>query len=141
MANRIQLPGVLLLSAQVRSPIAQGRTVAVRLRIDTGAVMAILDPRVIRPLGLTPIGMQRIQGVTGASQTVPIYRVTLDLGARGQLTDVQVAALALPARAAVDGLFGDNLLRRGRLIYDGPAGTWSFEVPRPGPGAPGPANR
>lgn len=129
MSNALRITGSLRLVAHLRNPQQPARHVAARLRIDTGAVMAVVDPRILTGLGLAPIGVQTLQGVTGATRQAPLYRIDLDLGAAGCLSQVTVAGIALPPAAGADGLFGDNLLRHGILLYNGPADTWSFQVP------------
>lgn len=130
MAKGMQVTGTLRLAAQVRNPIQVARAQSVVLRIDTGAEMALLDTRVIQAIGVTPVTSQVLQGISGTPQRVPIYRVTLDLGARGTLRHVQVAGWTLPPSASAQGLFGDNLLRQGLLVYNGPRDAWSFQVGR-----------
>lgn len=131
MASPIQVARTLRMPATVRNPQHPQPGVPVRLRIDTGAEMAVLDRRIAQRLGLVVVATQTLQGVAGRPQSVPIYRVTLDLGSRGTLTNVQVAGLTLPPSAQAEGLFGDNLLRQGILIYNGPRNTWSFQLPPP----------
>lgn len=123
-----QLSGSLRLAAWIRNPTGSRQVAAAQLRIDTGAELAIVDPRILAALAVRPVGTQTLQGVTGATRSAPLYRVDLDLGPGGRLTQVLVAGIPLPAAAGADGLFGDNLLRRGILVYNGPANTWTFQV-------------
>jgi hypothetical protein len=119
----------LLLPALIRNPTAPQRARRVTLRIDTGAVITVIDPTILHACGIVPQGTWRVQGVTGVPATVPRATVTLDLGPGGTVPVLPVVGLALPSGAGADGLAGDDLLARGVLVWNGPAGVWSFQVP------------
>jgi len=127
----LTLSGSMLLTARISAPDRPAAGVWVRLRVDTGATWAVVDPAVLRGLGLTPCGVDLVQGLGGPATPAPVYVVTLDLGASGRLDRVPVVALPIPADVGVQGLFGDNLLDRGLLIRDGPRRQWSFRLTRP----------
>ncbi len=121
----------LLLPAWVRNPADPRRARHVILRIDTGAVITVINPAILHACGIAPQGTWVVQGVTGVPAAVPWTTVTLDLGPGGTVSGLPVVGLALPPGTGADGLAGDDLLARGVLIWNGPAGVWSFQVPPP----------
>ena len=124
--------GSLILTARIRNPARPDFPgVWVRLRVDTGDTVALLDPSILRSIQATPTGRTAtVQGIAGAPIHAPSYRVDLDLRDGGTLRQVEVLAWPIPDPAA-QGLFGDNLLQHGVLTIVGPTGTGSFRVVTP----------
>ena len=124
-------------SAAVMKVLAEsGKTAAqarVHLLIDTGAELTSIHDDVIQTLGVQPVRMQSIGGVSGKPEDYPVYRLMLHIGVTDgtRSTSLAVAAdvVGMPPSSThpdMRGLIGRDFLRHFRLVYDGPSG--GFEL-------------
>lgn len=127
--------GAMTATVRIVDP-ASGRAGYGLVRIDTGDDVAIIAPSLMAAIGVQPVGHTDVEGIDGKPIPVPIYRIDVDLGRDGYLTNVEAYGLDIRALGYA-GLFGDNELDQGILVRDGPAGSWSFTataaLPPPGP--------
>lgn len=110
--------------------------------IDTGASITCISGRAARALNLKPIATVRCGGATGDAET-PLFMVSLAFpGAPIQIPDTKAIEATLEQQG-LDVLIGRDVLAVSGFTYDGPAGSWTLELPRepaqplllPGPGA------
>ena len=119
-----------------RAMLALGREpprVDVKLLIDTGAQITSVHDEVAAQLGLPPIRMAPMVGVSGKPEDYPVYRMVVLIavadatgkGIIGLETDV-VGVPASAGHAEMKGLLGRDFLRHLRLVYDGPTATFEL---------------
>jgi hypothetical protein len=97
--------------------------------LDTGASVCVLDPGVIRVLGLEPLGAAglHVLGRDGVSHH-GVYDVEVGLAAEGgQPVWVSVVALGGPVNPkGTAAALGRDFLARFTLTYDGPANRFTL---------------
>jgi hypothetical protein len=122
--------------SRARSARIASRTV--RMQIDTGAQVTLVDERVRRRLGLRPSDMVTIVGPTRVPQVVRAGRARLlirmsdETSGLSEAVQVETLLLALPPRtdeSQPEGFLGRDVLRFFEFRYVGPDGT--FELRRP----------
>jgi len=97
----------------------QGEAV-VPFLVDTGADVTVIPARLARELDLPPVGEMMIEGATGRTARVPIFRAELEIG--GIAVSVQVAALGQET------LIGRDVLNQWTLVLRGRAGELEIET-------------
>lgn len=103
--------------------------------IDTGASVSAVDASVVQQLGLQPVGVTNVAGVTGVAPQptyparfvfpgtgFPAIDFSLLLGA--PLSGLQSATMPGPLIA----LLGRDLLQHFILVYNGPAAMFSLAL-------------
>lgn len=110
---------------------AQGQTAPapqkVVLMVDTGASITGIRDSVAVAAGLTATGSVQVGGVAGTQNSAiyaaklafPKYNINFDA--------VQIAGFQLPGQQDIDGLMGRDLLEKLNLVYNGPAGDFTFQ--------------
>jgi predicted aspartyl protease len=88
--------------------------------VDTGADVTVIPARLARELDLPPVGEMMIEGATGRTARVPIFRAELEIG--GIAVSVQVAALGQET------LIGRDVLNQWTLVLRGRAGELEIET-------------
>ncbi len=91
--------------------------------IDTGSDITTLTNRVVRALGLDPIGEIRVTGATGPSELKPLYCANLDF--RGKTYPNH--ALTLLNASYI--LIGRDILNEWIITLDGPKLTFRLDLP------------
>jgi hypothetical protein len=119
--------GAMLMPIRLVNP-ANGEAVYGLGRIDTGADLALLDPRLATAIGAPDFGSGRVEGIDGTPLTDPLYQIDLDLSASGFIPEVTWIGQPLSAQFGFDALLGCNVLDEGVLVRDGPGGSFSFIV-------------
>lgn len=105
----------------VRVGVSAGQwEAAVPFLVDTGADLTVIPARLARDLELPPLGEMTIEGATGRTARVPIYRAELEIG--GIALPVQVAALGRET------LIGRDVLNQWTLVLRGRAGELEIEI-------------
>ncbi|MFM2431188.1 MAG: hypothetical protein RLZZ511_2401 [Cyanobacteriota bacterium] len=96
------------------------RCKVIRLLIDTGANFTVLPPDILREVGCDlekPLRRIQIAAAGGLIQ-VPIVAVPWFNCLGQQIEEFPVAALKLPAAAAIDGLLGMDFLKMQGAVLD-----------------------
>ena len=97
--------------------------------IDTGATLSLIDMSIARALALKQVGQTRFRTVHGAVEA-PVFMALLRFPAGIGPQTMTVAGAELPRKAGTNiALLGRDLLRRGKLIYDGRAGSVELHLP------------
>lgn len=109
--------GLIVLAAEVRGPVGSA---ILRLALDTGATVTLINAARLVALGYGPGASERRVRVTTGSGVEYIPRISIRslacLGARR--SRFSVIAHTLPPSATVDGLLGLDFLRNHRLSID-----------------------
>ena len=128
-----------LLSAIYMQDFARtgARLTELRGLFDTGATRTLVTSNAVRASGLVPEGTLDVRGVNSAAH---LAAVALQVGFMPE-EGIAPYVLDAPLRAAVnrpptdpnaadsyDVLIGMDVIERGVLTVDGPAGTFAFEV-------------
>ena len=103
-------------------------TVVVPALIDTGAMGTYLDGRVIDDIGLRAVQAPfEVQVAVGAPQLWDAYEFRVILGDAYELNVVgaRLDEFALPGTRCI---LGRDVLKRGRLAYDGRRSTYVLEL-------------
>jgi predicted aspartyl protease len=95
-----------------------------RALLDTGADCTLLPRAVALALALPRVDEVAIEGITSASQRVPVYAARLALQGASRLA--RVVAYGHEA------ILGRDLLNGHCVLLDGPRLTLSFRAPRAG---------
>jgi predicted aspartyl protease len=109
--------GLIVVHAQIWGP--EDHAIA-RLALDTGAVITIIHPDVLRVVGYDiAMATERVRMATASGITYAPRLIIDKLGVLGQVREAfSVTAHALPGEIAVDGLLGLDFLREQRLTLD-----------------------
>lgn len=121
------VPPAPVLPIRVSAP-SGGAGVALVALVDTGADVSVLPLSVAESLGLPELSSLRIQGVTGAAESVRLHAASLDLGGKTHL--VEVACLGDEV------ILGRDILNRFVAKLDGPRALLELSG-SPAPSAPG----
>lgn len=126
-------------------PELAGRAVRARALFDTGSDITHLQTGLARRLGIHPHEAVTVSGIHDRSRDCAVYDVDLELPEAGiLLPDLRVVESSFEAvgRERIDVILGRSVLVRGRFLFDGWNGRFSFEVADAG-GRAGPtrANR
>lgn len=100
----------------------------VRLVLDTGADLSVIDENALAILKLKPHREFEVTGISQKSERHLGYRLTLAVtqtGVERVETQVEVAAGRKPGQ--FDGVLGRDFLLNCRLIYDGHGGNFELE--------------
>ncbi len=97
--------------------------------IDSGDQRAVVSPALISSIGAMPYGTSQIIGFDGQPVGANLYMVDLDFGSGGYVPSVIVASYSISG-LGFDALIGVNILRTGVFTYNGPKGTFTFDVGR-----------
>ena len=104
--------------------------VAARALIDTGASCTCIDPRVVQPLGLTPIGVTQVHtpSTQGNVHGCSVYDASLVI--RTPVGNLSIGTLpVIEATLSVQGfevLIGRDVLTKCMLVYDGPMNRFTL---------------
>ena len=118
--------GLIIVQSEVFGPSG---SVVLRLALDTGATMSMINVAPLTAIGYDPsLAPERVQVTTGSgvefAPRIPIARIK----ALGQEhCQVNVLAHTLPPSAGIDGLLGLDFLRGHVLNIDFHQGTISIE--------------
>ena len=101
--------------------------------IDTGASLSAVDVTVVQTLGVQPVGIANVGGVTGAGQQ-PTYPGRFTFPGTGLpsidfslLLGANLGGLTVPGMPGqLIALLGREILQRFILIYNGPAAMFSL---------------
>lgn len=99
--------------------------------IDTGASCSVVDPEVIKPLGLNPTSYASVHtpSTGGNAAQQPVYDISIWLfHAQSQhVVDRSFPVCCANLRAqGIDMLLGRDVLGDCLLVYDGPSGQFSI---------------
>ena len=105
----------------IRPPFEQAPTpgYAVRMLVDTGAVMAHVDDGVPFALGIRPVGQETAEGF-GGKFPVMVYTLSLELHVPGKPA-MYLPAVKVYATNRRRHVLGMNVLRNFPATFDGPA--------------------
>jgi hypothetical protein len=98
--------------------------VAIAALIDIGAGRTVLQRGIAGQLGLLSVGTARPITASGTGRSASIYAVRLILSP-ALVFEITVVEMPLPS-PHVQCLIGRDVLDRGVLVYDGPAGVFSL---------------
>ena len=104
------------------------RTRPIRALIGTGSSITVIDRSVMDSIAVRPLSgdFGTLLSVNGKTENVPIYRVSLYIG-EAVIENVE----AWEGDTSVKGahmIIGTDVLRLGRMSYDGMSGTFSLEI-------------
>ena len=112
----------------------------VKLLIDTGAQVTSVHDDVARGLGLPPIRLAPVVGVSGKSEDYPVYRLKVLIAVEDAFSKAMIGIesdiIGMPAsshHADMRGVLGRDFLRHVRLVYDGPNATFELAENAPPP--------
>lgn len=100
--------------------------------VDTGASHTVVDTRLIQPLGLSPTGTVMCHTPSTAGTAVPMYQFDLMIYLPGSTNVAGWLIDSIPVMEssfegqAIDGLIGRDIIDRGLLVYNGPAGHFTL---------------
>lgn len=111
----------VLIEAEMTGPL---KSISLVLALDTGATTSLINPALLREVGLAPDpSAGRVRMVTGSAVETVSLLVLTRLSVLGQHRfGIQVIAHALPPGSAVDGLLGLDFLRAFAITIDFPNG-------------------
>lgn len=95
--------------------------------VDSGAELSVVSPKLTQNIGSKQIGQDILQGVGSPPITDYLYRVDLDIGKYGYVTDAVMIGQDLSS-IGVNALIGRNILNQGFFYYDGANGTFDMLV-------------
>lgn len=121
---------------------ARGRPVpqlSVKMMVDTGAELTVVERRLADDLGLVPVRFIPMIGVSQKPELSPVYRMSLTLrmsDALGSAVDLRfstdmVGMPSPPQPAEHRGLIGRDFLMHVRFVYHGPTGDFWISMPEP----------
>lgn len=117
---------LIVVSSRVFGPVGSAFA---RLALDTGASRTVLDPELLRIVGIDtdrPEGTIPVKAI-GATIETPLFQLP-SLTALGQTrTDLRVLGHQVTLTQDVDGLLGLDFFRDPRLMIDFQAGTLELE--------------
>ena len=97
--------------------------------IDTGASLTCICSSLLDGIGLSPSRYIPLRTASHSDLSIPIYRVRIGLPDQAWAADhFNVGALEFSGQD-FDALIGRDLLQYCQLLYDGPAGRFSFSAP------------
>lgn len=110
-----------------------------KMMIDTGAQITAVENDLLEAIGLAPIRLIPVMGVSQRSEDCPVYRAGIVIGfGDGSTNAVElmfesdiVGVRAAPISKGYIGLLGRDFLSNFELHYDGIAGTFDIIVPEP----------
>jgi hypothetical protein len=119
---------------RLRAGLRGNLAVPARGLLDTGAYMTCIDRGIRQALSLTPFGTQQFLTPHSGPNPPPcyIYKVKLTIlhpsGSQFNLVRHLLTVVeAEITHLGVDVLIGGDVLEACRLLYDGPAGTFSLD--------------
>ena len=109
--------GVVVVPARLWGPNAD---IVVRLALDTGATLSLLNWDVVTLLGYNPAIVPARVRITTASRVESVPQIVIEkIEALGkERRDFPVLCHTLPPSATVDGVLGLDFLRGQRLLLD-----------------------
>jgi predicted aspartyl protease len=103
--------------ARKKSGVKLPDPVAVKAMIDTGATGSVVQPAVVKQLGLQPIGVVNIS--TPSSESVPCYQYSVRLIFPNNVI-AEAIAIEAPLRGQqIQCLVGRDVLAHGVFVYTG----------------------
>ena len=96
--------------------------------IDTGATLSVVDRAAVQALGINPVGVANMTGVTGQGQT-NLYPATFEFPG----TSLPPVNFASVTAAQLQGLgyialIGRDILMRFTMFYNGPLGLVTLSL-------------
>jgi hypothetical protein len=117
------LPAAPFLPVRLASLAEQSETIAVQAKLDTGADLAAVPYALIERLQLVPAGEIEVEGYNSRRETMRAYDVNL------QVDQLNANGLLVIGFAEDYVLLGRDVLKRLRLLLDGPALTAEILTP------------
>ncbi|MCG8556432.1 MAG: aspartyl protease family protein [Proteobacteria bacterium] len=102
--------------------------------IDTGADVTVVHKHVAEDLGIPPLRLHPLVGISGEPQMRPVYLLSVVLGLsdgisrEGSMTmDAQMIGIDGDRDAECSGVLGRDFLSVCRFYYDGPRGAFVID--------------
>ena len=117
--------------ARESRPELEDRSVRARALFDTGSDITHIQSGLAEKLGIFPHEAATVSGIHDTSQDCVVFDVDLELPQGGILLPnlwVVESTFETIGREPIEVLLGRSVLVRGRLVYDGWNGRFTFEV-------------
>jgi predicted aspartyl protease len=111
---------------------ANGLSISGTARIDTGADITVIDPRIASAVKAVSTGSVTIIGVTGEQTSEASYTLDINFGIAGYMSNINLITDSnLSNSIGVDMLIGVDVLQHGIFYYDGQTKTFDLYVGLP----------